>query len=302
MPDDNVVIHVGLHKTGSSFLQRHFFPSLPGVQFVDRVAGHKFLDYLRWEDDFVYSAAEARKIFDACCGRRQPGAVVLLSDEQYYGMPYNGCALRKRNVDRLAAIFPKSRIVVVLRNPRDMLESLYLQYIKAGGSANWRQFLEYRREFLFVSNAYFQYGYYIQYLHGLFGKDRVVVQLYEDFRSDPAAFLNSWCELLGTPPNSWDRALLDIRANPSIAPAVAPVMRFLNKFVSSPKQPFQLLPRVCYRVSNRLMLTCSKVFAGKGVKRVIPEQAAKQFLAPCRESNLLLEELIGTDLAPLGYT
>jgi len=302
MPDNGVVVHVGLHKTGSSFLQRHFFPKLPGVQYVDRAASHEFMVYLRWQDDFVYAVSEAREVFEACRGEKRPGALVLLSDEQYYGMPYHGCMLRRRNVDRLAGVFPGLRVVVVLRNPRDMLESLYLQYVKTGGSASWRQFLQFRRESLFVSNAYFQYGYYVRYLQQKFGRGRVVVLFYEDFRSDPAGFLDTWCQLLGVAPGSWDRALLGVRANPSIAPAVIPVMRLLNKFTCSPKQPFQVLPQVCYRAYRRLILMFSKRLLRRVGKRAIPREAAEEFLAPCRESNRLLQELVGRDLRSLGYT
>ena len=88
-------------------------------------------------------------------------------------------------------------MVVALRNPPEVLQTLYLQDVKTGGSAHWRAFLSSRRYPLVISPAYYKYGNYVAYLMETFGGDRVSVLLYEDFRTDPAGYLNSWCDILG---------------------------------------------------------------------------------------------------------
>jgi hypothetical protein len=260
-----------------------------------------FLQYVLYVDDLEFKASKAREVLNQHLELPELDGPIVVSDEQFYGSPWDGCALRKRNSDRIAAIFPDAQIVVVLRNQRDVLQSLYLQYIKTGGSAHWGDFLKSKAHPLVTSCAYYKYGHYVNYLIDTFGKDRIKVLLYEDFELDPSGYLNQWCTILGIETNSWDKSILSYGDNPSISPSFVPVMRLTNKFTSSIRQPYLLLPRFSHKVTLKCMIKCSAFFRQKVRKWLIPVGAVEAFLVDCHESNRLLEQLINRDLGGLGY-
>ena len=300
------IIHVGIHKTATTFLQRRFLPRLEGVRYCPMRETHEdFLNYVLSVDDLEFSVSRARRLFEKNFQLSKRGGPILLSDEQFYGSPWDGGASRKTICDRLASVFPGAHIVVVLRNQPDLLQSLYLQYIKTGGSAHWSTFLKSRRHPLIISDAYFKYGNYIAYLMETFGNERVTVLLYEDLKYDPAGYLNRWCNILGIGQNSWDEAILQYRENSSLSPTFVPVMRFMNKFASSTRQPYLLLPRWFhsqYSQYRRFKINCSGILPSKPDSEPIPTHAVEEFLKDCHESNRLLEQLINRDLGGLGYS
>jgi len=295
-------VHMGIHKTGSTFMQRHFFPLLAGARYLPLRTTHRdFLRYLLYADDFVFTGATARDMLLANLGCTEPTDAFLLSDEQLYGSPWDGAALRRRNAERLAAALPGSRIVVVLRNQRALLQSLYLQYIKTGGSAHWSQFLAADRHPLITSISYYRFAEYLHYLFRLFGRQQVAVFLYEDFLSDATSYLNGWCDFLGLSRELWDRRILDRRENISLSPRAVPLMRLANKFTSSLRRPYSLFPRAAQIFSERALLKFSFKFRRDCRKPAIPIYAAEEFLRGCHDSNHLLEELLGRSLRGLGY-
>ena len=118
------------------------------------------------------------------------------------------------------------------------------------------------------------------------------------------SFLNHWCNILGVDVNSWDKNILKNKSNPSILPASVPIMRFTNKFISNPKQPFQLFPIFFFWQVRRLILLLNYLPQGLSnhtKKRAIPLEGVENFASVCHESNRLLEKLINRDLRSIGY-
>ena len=295
------IVHVGLPKTATKFLQRCFFPSLDNIYYCDpRTTHKKFAEYCHLAGDFIFDASYARDLFNANLKLEGSNRTRVFSQEGLYGDPWHGGALIKRNCDRIAAIFENPHVVIVLRNQPDFLQSLYHHYIKSGGTETWKTFLCSQEHPLIISPDYFMYGSYIQYLINVFGKDRVTVLFYEDFKRDAVAYLNQWCDILGVKREWWDKSILDRRENPSLSPALVPVMRFLNKFTSSSKHPNLLLPRNFHGGVKKVMMRLSARLPHSG-RPAIPQKAADEFLKDCHDSNRLLEEIVGRDLEPLGY-
>lgn len=306
MPRSKVcnTIHVGIHKTATTFMQKHFFPSLTGITYLSLRDKHGgFLQYLRNTDDFDFDASKARDLFYKVSQSAETSAAILVSHEGFCGSPWDGAALRKRNCDRLAATFPEARIVVVLRNQRALLQSLYLQYIKTGGSAHWREFLTANRHPLINSASYYRFGEYVQYLFNLFGKEQVDILLYEDFLQDPADWLTKWCNLLDIPEDSWNPNILlqRQRENLSLSPRLVSIMRYSNKLTTSLRQPYLLLPRAVHVFMRRFLVRCSGRLSKTRARKCIPDDEAENFLRNCHDSNRLLEQLIGRSLRGLGY-
>jgi hypothetical protein len=295
------VIHVGLPKTATKFLQRRFFPSLENIFYCDTKTTHKkFADYFHLAGDLEFNASYASELFHENTKFESSNRTFLFSQEGLYGNPWYGGALMKRNADRIAAIFENPHIVIVLRNQPDLLQSLYQHYIKSGGTETWKSFLGSEQYPLIISPDFFKYGNYIQYLIDVFGKDHVWVLFYEDCKTDLAEYLNQFCDIIGLKRDSWDKSLLNCRENPSLSPFLLAAMRFANKLTSTSKHPHLLLPRNFHGAAKKVMMGLSAKLS-RSDRPAIPKKAADEFLKDCHESNRLLEKIVGRDLGPLGY-
>lgn len=93
-------------------------PALPEVTDL-RTTHKRFMGYIFNVDDFEFNAALAQKLFSEDLRLSKCGGPIVLSDEQFYCSPWDGCALRKRNCDRIASVFSDAHIVIVLRNQPD---------------------------------------------------------------------------------------------------------------------------------------------------------------------------------------
>lgn len=125
-----VIIHIGMHKTGTTYLQYNFFPKLENVIYAH---GNHF--FRPWRDQVSENKNH-----------------LLLSYEGFSGIAWNECwKLGKRNghnwsksfeenVTSLKKFFPDAIIIIVMRRHGDLLVSLYKQYIQEGGFLSLKGF------------------------------------------------------------------------------------------------------------------------------------------------------------------
>ena len=107
------LLHIGYHKTGSTFLQRRVFPE-PGFSLVARAKALRptFVE----GDPFGFDARVAREAFRLGIERaQQEGLVPVLSAERLSGNPHSGGYDSKQIAERLAATFPEARVLAILR-------------------------------------------------------------------------------------------------------------------------------------------------------------------------------------------
>lgn len=298
-------IHVGLPKTGSTFLQKRFFSSLPEIECCHN-EGTKilFFKYFYSVGDFEFNPSYAYKLLRKEIGKthlRKSPTKNIISDEGFSGTPWGGSVLRKRNYKRLKAVFENPHVIIVLRNQRTMIQSLYLHYVMHGGTISWRSFLRrFKRSKLWDAD-YMKYGHYVRYLFDTFGKKNVSVLFYEDLKKRPEEYLDQWCDILGINRSSWNRAVLQQSEKVSMKPAFLAPMRFINKFTSSSKHPHLLFSTSLQRASREVFLFCSNKLLRGTSKKAVPDEAAEQFLEHCHESNRLLKALVDRDLSEYGY-
>lgn len=171
-----IYIHVGLHRTGTTFLQKHVFPKIEGIKYYDRYnrfnLNHNFI--LSIDDDVDMP--------------------ILISDEglsNYNYSDYEECSAYKI-ADRLHALFPSAKIIVVFRKKEEWIRSLYNFYIKIGGD---KDFESWRNEIFCRKDIDFQE--YENYLRNLF--DNVLVLWYEKLKRNPRLFVQDICNFIGVP-------------------------------------------------------------------------------------------------------
>lgn len=195
-----LLLHVGYHKTGSSWLQRRVFAApQSGFEWLGRpwqarqqiVAPHPL----------VFDPTLARAHYQPEIERAQAlGRVVVFSDERFSGNPHSGGYDSRENAQRLAATFPEARILLVLRRQPEMLRSAYDQYVDEGGACSLRDYLQPPRTRLAMPSfrfEHFEYHRLIEHYQQLFGAPRVLVLAFEQFRADGAGFLRRIMEFAG---------------------------------------------------------------------------------------------------------
>jgi Sulfotransferase domain len=97
-------------------------------------------------------------------------------------------------IDRIAAYIPRCKIIVTFRDPADRAYSFYRlmrRYIWT--RANFEETLA-TREIIAFGN---RYAFLLAKWQERFGRDRVLVMLYDDLVSNPQAFLDQICDFVG---------------------------------------------------------------------------------------------------------
>ena len=202
-------IHIGFPKTASTTLQDQFFAKLNGVANTGRPFESretiKLVTGLALDDDGDYDEkAMAARIEQA----RASGAEVLLhSDETVVNT-----SIRMIAAKRLHRLLPEAKIIAIVRNQFDALESYYAGHGRqlrpapqpwGGRYVTFDNFIAFH-----VGNPRrgplptFDYAHNLETYASLFGEKNVHVLLYEDFVSDRTAFLRSLAEILGLNPDS----------------------------------------------------------------------------------------------------
>jgi len=139
----DLVLHVGMFKTGSTTLQQEVFPRLADLNVVGRKHPGERLDSplsLAMESLWLggYRRGELRSLLE----ERTTDRRMLVSEEVWTSpVRHETFANLTRTADRLAAEVPEAKVLLMVRRPADLLVSCYSQYVTAGGTLTWGQFV-----------------------------------------------------------------------------------------------------------------------------------------------------------------
>lgn len=198
-----VLVHVGYHKTGTTWLQRELFDrperGFCPLPFGARTESSKSFGVL-WLDTagFEWDPEEARRV--ARAAQAGCSGVPVVSNERLCGHPYSGGYDSQLIADRILETLPDARVLIVIREQVASIASIYLQYLKEGGARPLEAFLE--PPAIDRSRPRFDIDYYcydrlIGYYVEEFGTSNVLVLPYEMFQSNAQQFLDSIAEYAG---------------------------------------------------------------------------------------------------------
>lgn len=296
-----LLIHVGYHKTGTTWLQSAFFPRHPdlAVAGVYPALAGQVID----PDGLTFEADAARRFFQphidaALAASRIP----VLTTERLSGNPHSGGYDSKTIADRLHDIFPQASILIVVRRQTDMAVSMYKQYVRMGGICTLREYLfpPVDGRIPLFRLAFLEYHRLANYYASLFGPGRVRVMVYEHFREDPQGFLDELCDFLAI------RRGLDFpagtRANTSYSDLAALLKRRVNRWHGGDSlypvtPPLPRLTTGLFRAIERLDRAGISRLARVDLKREATGLLAGRFGA----SNRALAEAFSLDLQRYGY-
>jgi hypothetical protein len=193
----NIVLHLGLPKTGSTFLQTDIFMHLQNVNIL-----FKFRYIQEAYDDWLYDTIlDINKPIDFQEVKKRRSEYLvdnmpnLVSEEIFYCGEFG--MFRKEDdrfvlLDRIYKIFPEARVILAIRNKKTLLVSWYKQYVQAGGVLSFDDFI---RDVMNLEKL--NYEQYIERLVELYGKKNVFIFTFENLSEKPEQTIKEICNFIG---------------------------------------------------------------------------------------------------------
>lgn len=200
------LVHIGMPKCASTWLQRHFFMASNGYA----QAQSPFGAHLALAEPGSFRLAdwsEARALFELEQGELVP----VITQETLVGNPLTGGHDGEANLHRLRQLVPDARILLLVREQRAMLRSLYKTLVTFGSPLT---ITEHLRGGLagtapLFAPSYLCYDAAIAAYRAVFGEEAVLVLPVEWFSAAPAEFLRRISEFCGI-----DAGRYPLRADP----------------------------------------------------------------------------------------
>jgi len=299
------LIHIGLHKTGTTWLQRGLFADA-GAGFCQPWERRAITDRFVVSDPITFDPSATREMFEAE-GACPEGLIRVMSHERLSGMPDSGGYDRKRIAEDLARSFPEARVLIVVREQVGMIVSAYAQYVRSGGTLSLRRWMNPpergRARLPAFDERYFMFDRLTGLYRDLFGSERVLTIPYEQLRADPDAFAARVISFAGaegsfTPPTSRENPGLSGLACMLKRPANALlVMDRINPRAWVDSERVSVATRGAFERADRLTPGFVRTAFARRMRGAVESWAGDRF----RASNRRLNQVVSEDLGALGY-
>jgi hypothetical protein len=206
--------HVGLPKTGTTYLQDEIFPNISGIKYLGKLRGDyntqatdQFFSEL-FNDTDSYSSLAQRTLFKSeILPDLDAGRPNVISQEAFS----RGIVDRGVLLQRIVEAHGQVRILFTIRRQQDLLQSMYSDFLKRATTdkapylnfdlwleLQWDHLLRPRLEESALARLQFHelISLYVKQL----GEENVGVLVYEEIREDPASFASRLGGFLGTSP------------------------------------------------------------------------------------------------------
>jgi len=194
----------------------------------------------------------------------------------------------------IAQYVPDVKLIVILRNPVDKTYSHYWEQIKAGcklpdfggGLASGDEQIGH-----LVERS--QYDVQLKRYSSLFGREQMLILLYDDLENNRASFFGRICAFLDLSPLP-DHVDLRVRVNPSGIPRLQTVARLLSnqKFLNL----FRAAPAPLASKMRRVLYSMRKLNFRRGTYPPMDQETRRRLIDVFRPSVAGLAELIHSDL------
>jgi len=303
-PEQSIVLHIGYHKTGSTFLQKNIFPYLPANPVMMPNVRYLALSEPYKPDVFWQQLSNQYDL----TGYNK----TIISQETLSGRadgnPYWDT---NRIAERLHQTFPQAKILLILREQYDYLLSLYAFRVLVRGlerrplEAYLTKYGEWLKEKL-------QYHQLISQYQHLFGAENVSVLPHEQLVTQPEQFVQQILLFLGL---QLEKKVSYQRMNPSTRNlALLQASRLINYplslfvesglesgWLSEDKQSW--IQNSYFGLKRKWINPVLRKFFAEHPKRLeTPLLWQNSFLPIFSQSNQTTSKLTGLNLAQFGYT
>ena len=161
-----IYFHVGLGKTGTTFLQYRVFPYLKGVNYIQRTKYKRAIPILKkGEHDKYFLSREF--------------------DQQL-----------ETEVKKFSAEFPDTRTIIVFRKHDSYIASQYRRFVKNGFRLKFTEFIDLEKDQGYFKKSDLDYMRQVKILEEHFNHPPLVL-IYDDMRKDPKAFFTRIANYMG---------------------------------------------------------------------------------------------------------
>lgn len=320
------VIHIGMPKTATKTLQRRLFSAHSEVYYLGRFDGayfqgkYKQFDCCRdasvqdlmlqiaYGDVYDPDFTECRKLLEQILeSAMEKNLLPAWSWESYSTDILSRRLVRARN---LKQVFGKAMIIMTIRNPITLLESVYFQMLKRDnvgshakrGRSPYYRFIDDWLHDNFDGEIlpHLQYAETIQIYVNQFGIENVNVFLFEDLIDDYERFYWQICDVIGI---SAEEGIRLVRGKFENSRWTTRQVEVLEHIVGSGIK--SLFFRFASKKARRELLELGQdgtpIVAGEKARASISPVWKKHIFETTRKGNLWLQESYGLPLEKYGY-
>lgn len=207
-----IVIHVGYPKTGTTTLQKHFFPKVENYTFIGRCKSEEYMDRYKLiaSDSFINLILEdfvdfnQNRIKDTILNHHSTSFII--SEENFLALSFRENLFKGRRVvpdfllsaKKLRDVFDLDKfdvkIIFTIRRQQDLIPSLYAQsytksYSKSSEYNSFAKFLSYfETKRCNELNKLIDFNFVVDEYIKLFGYENIKVYLAEELFENPELF------------------------------------------------------------------------------------------------------------------
>ena len=193
--DPQILVHVGLHKCGSTWLQKELFcRSEYGFSAPWGAMSHAAVTEFVEPDPLCFDAQQTRAAFDAAlrtCSSDAP--ITVVSHEALSSRPHHGKYYAPYVADRLHQTFPGAKVLLIFREQASIIYSLYGEHVRNGGRHSFGEFIGTGQEAPgwapLCRLPFFEYDRLLQMYRNIFGAENVLALPLELMNVDPDGFV-----------------------------------------------------------------------------------------------------------------
>ncbi|WP_174613039.1 sulfotransferase domain-containing protein [Virgibacillus ihumii] len=297
-----IFLHLGYHKTATTFLQQYIFPGMQKVNYIKQKDIKPDLRVLRLRrkisDEHIAKIRRHFLSFDN-------GQPLLISYEGLSGSPFAAKKTKKqRGILRdLRRVFPPEkfdvRIIIGIREQADLFSSLYVQYIHQGGVLTAENYLKYCENNGSIQN--FEFNRYLSLIEKTFGNDSLYIMMYEHFKQDANKEMLKLLNFMGEDKiPAYNQSTGVRKSNKSYGLLQVKIARRLNRYFKSALHKEGTIPAVRIpklgKLSPRLFLQNKLSFSLHYKKYELPDSLQQTIQERFAEENRKLAEKYQLDL------
>ena len=167
------ILHIGLHKTATTFLQTQIFPHITEIAYYgSRIQGVDLNDN----------------------GQKNR----LLSNESLSGVPYNskGYFLQfQNNIEALEDIYNNPSYIIAFREPSSFIGSIYKQYLHEGGTSSFDEFFSLSNN-SFLDPDDFHFSKFINFIEKRIPQERLFLYNYSEFKKNRVSVIKKQLQFI----------------------------------------------------------------------------------------------------------
>ena len=299
-----LLIHVGYHKTATSWMQAHLFQPVHG--FTQIMTHAEAWTHIAAPHSLTFDPMPTRDIIAERIAALPQGQIPVVSSEVLSGQPFEGGHEGPVIASRLAKVFPDARILITIRDQFRIIPSIYMQYLLRGGTLPPKRFLQGTSEpgYRGFEADHFRYDLFTRHYHELFGAGAVMVATQESLSKDMTSFaekIAAFGDVRKFTGLSDEAKVIQLPSYPEHAVSVLRRLNHMRSGALNPNPPFTLgqPPRDAYRLAGWLMRQPAMMRAfghRKNVTALVRERLGGHFADGNRTLQALRPDL---DLA--GY-